>query len=1029
MKQHILQAKITKWFVFAGIVLMSLMAVQAIGSRQAAAMFDRGAYQGFFTNSYATSGDYVQPGGIGVGNVNDFINWYKGKLNGSQQEKVMASFTIRTMMGQRSGGPNDRWSVPASTVNDWEQRVRKYANKGLIDFSANYSFNKNTFYQEGSADIAWYYNSDQQPSIIFRHPETKQVIYAIKRSCANPVGELSRLPDPQPEWELKKPISQVKREGGGWTNQVYAQPGEIVRFRHQIGNKGPDSAEGVQTRREYNNKGPSDWTNQPALGIGDRYVGTGEEGAPFPVPPSAVNGAQFCESQAVRPPRYNGSGVLRSDDACVTVRITGQCEPGSSNCPVDFELEASCQDGIHITNMRQPPPHQERNVAFRIRVFPNYPSPPGSPTSVVIDQNGNVITDNPGEYVIRDRGDIRIPFPRNYGEPSHVKWRIDVRAFGLGNVNQNQYSKLVSDYIVDPSPCTATWDLYPSTDPVPGFIEQGGAVGFRHSVNNTGQKTSDGVNACVVTNYSIYNPNGGNTGDHCSTSQGGVNFGPGVTGPMPNNSPGLYTDGNTPLGATYCQRYQVNPAVPGGGGRESANACTKIVGGKSYLSVQPSNEPSGETYVEPGKTVKALGTINTTQYADAPGYGGYYIGCTYNVTAQLPYGGTATKQGNTDCTQLINNQNQRPAVDYSYIPQASDIGSKICVNVTIWSGNGNPNLLAAGYPTSGSVCFDVIAKPYMKVVGGDIAAGSCETGSSIIAGWNKLSDKEGPTGDGNLGAGTKYAAFAQGVINSFASGQAVVREDGYGHSPTNLSFANTSTNPGAGNFGGNFQGTPCVLSYSGSKPSNPSEVSPWPGMGTAAATPGSKIYSATSAPGPLTIGAGTIPTNTSVRLYVDGDVILNGNIDANHAGAQDASQMPNFTLIVKGNIYVQPGVSRLYGTYVAEGGSKGNIYTCANGVTPINATNYTVSPPAAATNPYVTCGANQLTFTGAVVAQKVHLLRTFGSLYQDTGGAAGQARAAEVFKYNPLSWIYGVTGPTTVHDDTYESITAPPPTL
>lgn len=999
--------------------------MQFIGMKQTSAMFDRGEYTGFFTGSYATSGDYVQPGGIHVGNANDFINWYKAKLNGSQQERVMASFVIRTMMGARSGSPGERSGVPGDLLNRWEERVRKYANKGLIDFNANYSFDRNTFYQESSADIAWYYSPDQLPSIVFKHPSGKR--YAIKRSCANPVGQIAPLEDPEPSWELKKPISQVKKAGGGWTNHVYAQPGEEVRFRHEIGNKGPDTAEGVQTRREYNNGNPSDWTNQSTLGAGnDRYVGSGDNGSPRTVPRDAKDGAQICEIQVVRPPRYQGVGVLRSDGACVTVRIAGQCEPGSSRCPVDFELEASCQDGIHITNLRQPPPNQDRNVAFRVRVYPNYPSPPGNPSSVVIDQNGNIITDNPGEYVIRDRGDVRIPFPRNYGEPSHIKWRVDVRAFGLGNANQNQYSKLVSDYIVDPSPCIATWDLYPSTDPVPSFIEQGGAVGFRHFVNNTGQKTSDGVNTCVMTNYSVYNPNGGNTGDHCSTSQGGVNFGSGVTGPMLNNSPGLYTDGGTPLGAIYCQRYRVDPAAPGGGGRESSNACTKIVGGKTYLSVQPASVDK----IEPGKLGQVTANTITSQFADAPpGYTGYDIGCIYNVVAYLPYGGTQTKVPNTSCSHTIGkNGSSGNVVDYSYRPTPAEIGSKICVSVSIWSANGNGNLLAAGYSTSGTSCFDVIAKPYMKVLGGDVSAGSCAGGNAIIAGWNKLSDKEGPTGNGNLGSGTRYAAFAQGIINSFASGQDLLRDAGYGYSATNLSFANTSTNTGSGNFGGYFSGTPCVLSYFGSKPSNPSEVSSWPGMGTASTTIEPKIYSLDSTSAPTALGGATIPANVSIRLYVDGDVILDGDIKANYAGAIDASQMPSFTLIVKGNIYIQPGVKELYGTYVAEGVGKGNVYTCSNGTNPIGTANYSVAPPAAFANPHTQC-ANQLTFTGAVVAQKVILGRTYGSLYQDTGATTGQAFASEVFKYNPLSWIYSVVGPTTTHNDTYESMTTLPPVL
>jgi hypothetical protein len=813
------------------------------------------------------------------------------------------------------------------------------------------------------------------------------------------------IPPDNTDWRLKKPVSQVNG-GNGWQQTVYVKAGTTVKFRHQIGNNGPDRAENFDTWREYTYRGRSGGTKQSLNRGEDRYVG-GETS--YPIPGNAQEGDRFCERQAVSPERYGGSSnnILRAEYACAIVMKDPQGLP-------NFNLNADCRTGIHITDLRQASPNQDRNVATRVRVYPN-----NQGGGVVIDQNGNPQSD--GDFVFRTRGNVNIPWPSGYG---NVTWRVDVRAFALNHVNETQYSTLQANYIVPPC-----WDLTPSTDPVPGFVEQGGAVGFNHYVTNSSEKTAENINTCVITNYNINNPNGGNIGEYCSTGRQLSFGGIGRTGPLPNDSPVVYTGSDTPLGTTYCQYYRVSPANENSGEtRSSTPACTKIVGGKTYLTVQPANEDM----VEPGKTITVTGKTITNYYHDAPGYGGYNIGCGFNVVAYLPNGGSRTIENNVDCSHLVNGNGPSPdVVNYSYPATPADIGSNICVSVTIWAANGNDNLLASGYPRSNTSCSKVITKPYMKVIGGDISAASCNATNSIIAGWNKLSDEQDPTGGGDLGAGTRYAAFAQGAIQSFASGQGLPRETGwYGYSPTGLSFTNTENNdPGAGNFGGNFSGTPCVkpneATYSKGKPA---DASSWPGMANAISAGGSKTYSINSPSSPTVLGGGTIPANVSIRLYVNGDVVLSDNIRSNYSGAMDASQMPNFTLVVNGNIYVQHNVQNMFGTYIAEG-SRGNIYTCTNGSSPLNTINRWSNPPVAAGNPYALCGANQLMVTGAVVANKIHLLRTFGSLYQDDGGASGQAHAAEVFKYNPLAWIYSVTGPTTVTNDSYESVTTLPPVL
>lgn len=896
-----------KLFFLATILMM--LAVQVVNIQAASAMFNRSPDHGYFEGKAGADGqrDYVNPGGIGVTNVDSFISWYKTKLSGNSQERAMASFTIRTMLGQNRGAANEKGSVPSGTVAEWEKRVRSYADPNAKDrsvsFNKSFHFKKNTYYQMNNNDIGWYYETDTQPAIVFTNPDG--TTYAIKRSCANPVGELAPL-DEDSEWSLKDPLTEVRKNGGAWSKQVGVKPGDTVTTRYHVSNATRTATDRFERWRSMNFQSngtiTSSWrdgskSTEASLG-GLGTITAGESS--FTIPSNAQSRTAYCWRASVDPRASNDNRVLTGAPACAVV--------GGSD--------------------------------------EQYPS-----------------------------------------------WSLTVGS-----------------------------SVHP-------FVEQGNAVGWWHGIlnsdpNNRGGKTADGFTRCMVFSYDRYDPNGSwGGGGVCGTNHK-ASIPPGGAYQQTDDAYVLQTDGGTSLGATYCQRYSVGRQaefkhVVG----ESPNACTTVVGGKTRLSMTPA-QPSRT--VEPSRTATVSAVLRTENYTTAGGYPGYDIACTYNVTATLPNNAGQTILGNTDCTTSINNGDARTVVQYPYTPTEGDIGKEICVNVYIAPRNGNMNLLDGSIPPVQRECFDVVAKPYIKVSGGDIAAARCDGGGAIIAGWNQLSDDGNAGSAGNHGAGAQYAAYAQGVIHSFASGQYIAREAGYGYSPVNLSFANTDTNTGAGNFGGNFGGTPCPSRYYDSSAIN--AASDWPGMGTAIGNGGTRTYRANATASPLVIGGATIPANVNTRLYVDGDVILSGDINANYAGAIDIAQIPNFTLIVRGNIYVQPNVRTLNGTFITEGNGKGQLYTCSTMTSPIRSSNFSNSRPVPAATPYSTCG-NQLNFTGSVVAKKIHLQRTYGSMFKDVSQAAGAQWSAETFKYNPLTWILGSTGVTSTSEDQYDSITTLPPVL
>src|SRR5690606_28577014 len=104
----------------------------------------------------------------------------------------------------------------------------------------------------------------------------------------------------------------------------------------------------------------------------------------------------------------------------------------------------------------------------------------------------------------------------------------------------------------------------------------------------------------------------------------------------------------------------------------------------------------------------------------------------------------------------------------------------------------------------------------------------------------------------------------------------------------------------------------------------------------------------------------TIPTGTQAAVYVSGNVYIRNNI-VYAGGAANWSNHPYLVVIASGDIRIAPGVTRLDGLFIAQGGT---LYTCAPGVN----SNYT------AANVYASCG-NPLTVNGGLLGNDIRFLR------------------------------------------------------
>lgn len=306
-------------------------------------------------------------------------------------------------------------------------------------------------------------------------------------------------------------------------------------------------------------------------------------------------------------------------------------------------------------------------------------------------------------------------------------------------------------------------------------------------------------------------------------------------------------------------------------------------------------------------------------------------------------------------------------------------GDKYCVHMTSDYTKGyyaiaNPSILA-GQNTPGDTgekCDTVINRPYTKTygasvtAGGDfkLAGGSCQA-PGILGGWFNNTNAAN-----RFGTSTQYATISMSKNVGFASAQTLPSR-----SAVNLSFANTlsanhSSDTYSPKLGGYFGGTACMTEYE-----TPSSADPLT-SGNVSSLNGT--YTKT---GYHKFSGGNIAPTKRVAVYIDGDAYIDGNIKfAGANGWSSEDHIPSFLLQVKGDIYIDADVDQLDGQFIALPKCDANgictgshIYTCGREV---SAGNY---DPVSRADLFNTC-KNQLTVYGSLVARKINLMRTYGSL-------------------------------------------------
>lgn len=488
----------------------------------------------------------------------------------------------------------------------------------------------------------------------------------------------------------------------------------------------------------------------------------------------------------------------------------------------------------------------------------------------------------------------------------------------------------------------------------------------------------------------------------------------------------------------------------------------------TQISLDPDNEnPSRVNFTS--ATIKhnpagiTVPNINATRVITKNGAA--YAGSTFTAPPNYRAGNPSDTRQFIDTANTVQPNNGGDAY-CGYItvaPAAGWIGPNDKRTVTVASatdGIQRCNPANPGDPSdpggncAGGICPPterIVNQPYVKSYGGDIAAsggfitasGNCTATApkGIFAYMRPLSENNPATN--KSGSGSQLAAFAwgdSGEVSGFTTAN-LRNSPPLATQGNGLTFGNAGASPSqTGNepkFGGKLRTNPVCLpnyyedtQYPAGNANRINGTTNEVQTADLASTANNKQTVFDTSGSRITV-RGTNTYSARHTVYVNGDVAIAGNIIYNAASyGGDIKAIPNFTLVVRGNIYVDRSVTQLDGTYIAQpiegNANTGKIYTCSSGFNALTS----------ASDMFEQCGAaggvERLRVNGSFIADQVVLNRTMNSLrdskFQEQSSASN---AAEIFTFSPDVYLSPpVFRPnSTITSGDYQYIATLPPIL
>lgn len=327
-------------------------------------------------------------------------------------------------------------------------------------------------------------------------------------------------------------------------------------------------------------------------------------------------------------------------------------------------------------------------------------------------------------------------------------------------------------------------------------------------------------------------------------------------------------------------------------------------------------------------------------------------------------------------------------------------------------------------------------RPYFKALGADVFSGGWFNAEGICPSGEDSKYYQDPyieprnelTGgimafaaDGlspGKGASSDFGALSLGLIQSsndskygFYSGQ----------DKNSLSFTNTND---SGHLGGLWQGesrqSHCIPDYYGTKKPDDIQRS---NFTLSNILPNGIYYNSDEDPSVSFEISGTAPVifteGKMITVFVNGDTYIDKDITYDFPN-YSAANIPKFALVVKGNIYIGPNVTKLDGLYIAQPDLERFPDDAPKADTGIIWTCHPSAPDPILSGDYLQSCDEKLEINGAVIAKQVNLVRTSGNIETDD--------IAEVINYTPEMVIGGpfFTAATSTEAKVESLISLPP---
>jgi hypothetical protein len=319
-------------------------------------------------------------------------------------------------------------------------------------------------------------------------------------------------------------------------------------------------------------------------------------------------------------------------------------------------------------------------------------------------------------------------------------------------------------------------------------------------------------------------------------------------------------------------------------------------------------------------------------------------------------------------------------------------GDKICSYIAVdnnWSVRNDQS--ADTFRASNIACVVVTKSPNLNLSGSDSYANEGFQGASV-----SKSDKV--PGTDKRGSYSQYGLLTgdKNGVTSFGSAGYTTAYDKYRSLACKLSYANT------GNVKDDCKDLKWLQPAGLIKPDNGKLSKPkWPTSFKGQLASQVSINSLQASgdyrrKGSLTITGGSLIKGRHVRLFVEGDVTISGDISVNEADPHNSlSDIPSLTVVAKGDIRVEHGVRVIAGTYVAGG----KFESCKD------AQNQKKTPALGVNG---VC-QNKLKVNGAIVSEgSPAFLRTFGAgnmLEDNQRDPNNISSTAEWINYTPNLWL------------------------